>query len=36
VNHAGLDINADGTTVLTHGGRSELLRLFENANRVDA
>jgi hypothetical protein len=28
--------DADGTTVLTHVGRSELLRLFEDANRVDA
>jgi hypothetical protein len=28
--------DVDGTTVLTHVGRSELLRLFENANRVDA
>ena len=26
----------DGTTVLTHVGRSELLRLFENTNQLDA
>jgi hypothetical protein len=28
--------DADGTTVLTHLGRSDLLSLFEKANQIDA